>query len=720
MDDILQDFLTESNENLVKLDGDIVELERHPNEPTLIHGIFRTIHTIKGTCGFIGLERLEAVAHAAESVLCRVRDGELTISAPLISDVLAAVDIIKHILDTLERTQQEPTGDDSALIARLDAWVTKVAVAATKVAAHAAVPVIAQELPQVPDASASPTPADHAEHKASVADSNLRVNVTLLDKLMNLVGELVLDRNRFIQLISSQEDSAFAVPVQHLSRVTADLQEAVMKTRMQPIGNAWTKLPRLVRDLAQSSGKQIEIELHGAETELDRQILQAIGDPLTHMIRNSADHGIETPAVRLASGKSATGTIRLNAFHEGGHVIVEIADDGAGINVARVREKAIVRGLVTAEVAATLSDDQLCRFIFEPGFSTAEKITNVSGRGVGMDVVRSNIEKIGGRVEVQNDFGRGSVVRIKIPLTLAIIPALVVTAGGNRYAIPQVNLLELVRLDGDDARKRVERVHGSLVYRLRGSLLPLVQLRSVLGDATEDPRGEEVLNIVVVQADGRPFGLVVDGVNDTEEIVVKPLSRQIKAIPSFSGTTIMGDGTVALILDVLGIAKLTGATGEAAPRDADLKVVHTLEVKTGLRTVLVVKAGEQSRYAVPLDMVNRLEDVRRESIEYSLGSRVVQYRGSVMPLVSLAEWFGNEPATATGPLKVVVYTRDGRTVGIVVDQIVDIVEQQFDIQREWARPGVAGTAVVQDEVTDVLDLDAIIADAVDGIAPITV
>jgi two-component system, chemotaxis family, sensor kinase CheA len=736
MDDLLREFLTESNENLARLDREVVELERQPKEQSLIHGIFRTIHTIKGTCGFIGLSRLEAVAHAAESVLVRVRDGEIEVSAPLISDVLAAVDIIKQILEALEQTEAEPRGDDSALIAQLEAWLTRKSAAAAPPAIQAAaVPPqpISQAVPAPPAAapvvqSAAPAPAPVAaapqsppaaeaplDHKASVSESSLRVNVTLLDKLMNLVGELVLDRNRLIQLASSQEDSSFAAPVQHLNRVTSDLQEAVMKTRMQPIGNAWTKLPRLVRDLAQASGKQIELEMHGAETELDRQILQAIGDPLTHMIRNSADHGVETPDVRRACGKPERGTIKVTAFHEGGHVILEISDDGAGVNIERVRQKAVERGLVRAEVAAGLSDAQVCRFLFEPGFSTAATVTNVSGRGVGMDVVRSNIEKIGGSVDVESVFGRGAVMRIKIPLTLAIIPALVVTAAGNRYAIPQVNLLELVRLEGESARAGMERVHGAAVYRLRGRLLPLIHLRSVLRAGDAAATTDDVVNIVVVQADGRPFGLVVDGVNDTEEIVVKPLSRQIKAISAFAGTTIMGDGSVALILDVMGIAKQTSATG--APNERADDVVAKASNAADSRTVLVVRVGEHTRLAVPLDVVSRLEEIRRDSIEFSVGRPVVQYRNCVMPLVGLAEWFGQTASNTGERVRVVVHSAHGRTVGIVVDQIVDIVEQHLDVQRDRSRPGVAGTAVVHNQVTDVLDIEAIIADVLGAVVP---
>src|SRR4051812_7616005 len=463
MDDLLRDFLTESNENLQQLDQDVVALEKNPGDSRLINGIFRTIHTIKGTCGFIGLVRLETIAHAAESVLSAVRDGTLSVSGSVISEVLRSVDVIKSLLAHLEKTSEEPVGDDSAIIARLNACLESKPLPTTSI---------------VVDAAAAPVVEDT---RNTLGDSSVRVHVDLLDNLMMLVGELVLDRNRLTQLTANLDDSVFAAPVQHLSRVTTDLQEAVMKTRMQPIGGAWTKLPRIVRDLAQMSGKQISLDMVGAETELDRQILQAIADPLTHMIRNSADHGVEMPSARMAAGKPPMGTVRLKAYHEGGHVVIEVSDDGAGISVARVREKAIERGLVTREAAEQMHDNQIQRFIFEPGFSTAQKLTNVSGRGVGMDVVKTNIEKIGGQVELHSTEGQGTSVRIKIPLTLAIIPALIVTVAGQRYAIPQVNLLELVGLDGQEAKKNIEMLHGAPVYRLRGRLLQLVYLDKVLG-----------------------------------------------------------------------------------------------------------------------------------------------------------------------------------------------------------------------------------------------
>jgi two-component system chemotaxis sensor kinase CheA len=398
MDDVLREFLTETNENLVRLEQDIVKLERAPGDAALLNSIFRTIHTIKGTCGFLGLERLERVAHSGESVLVLVRDGKLDALPELVTSLLVWVDVIKEILATIEKTGDESAGDDTSLIASLDAWVNR-----------------PSSTTWTPTPAAASQPANDGRVQAIEAnDATLRVNVHLLDRLMSLVGELVLSRDQLIQLSSTNEDSRYVAPAQRLDRVVTNLQEAVMKTRMQPIGNAWGKLPRLVRDLAQATGKSIELELSGAETELDRQILQAIQDPLTHMVRNSADHGVESPAARRAAGKPETGRVRLKAYHEGGHVLIEVSDDGAGLDPAKIRAKAVERGMLTREAAAALTEAQSLRLIFEPGFSTAERVTNVSGRGVGMDVVRSNVERIGGVVELSSRVGVGTTVRVRI------------------------------------------------------------------------------------------------------------------------------------------------------------------------------------------------------------------------------------------------------------------------------------------------------------------
>jgi len=575
----------------------------------------------------------------------------------------------------------------------------------------------------VASGKASPEPASPAEHAtpnqeggsaAPVAwDTSIRVNVSLLDKLMNLVGELVLTRNQILQFSTKQQDGTFLNTSQRLNLITTELQEGIMKTRMQPIGNVWNKFPRLVRDLALACGKQVRIEMEGEDTELDKTLIEAIRDPLTHIVRNSIDHGIEPAAARVAAGKPPEGCLFLRAFHESGTVNIHISDDGAGIDFERVKEKALERGLITRDQAAQLSREEALALIFSPGFSTARQVTNVSGRGVGMDVVKTNIEKIGGRVDVQSERGQGTTLKIKIPLTLAIIPALIVTCDGDRYAIPQVSLIELVRLEADEAHKRIESLDGAPVYRLRGRLLPLVYLSHVLkqNGHTHKTKAGEAAHIVVLQVGERQFGLVVDEVNDTEEIVVKPLAKQLKGIAAFAGATIMGDGRVALILDGLGVAQLSGVLGEA--RDGARAEERKQEGRASRdrQRLLLFRAAGAERLAVPSSLVARLEEFPRAQIEHAAGAKVVQYRGKILPLVELGPILGGmsaAPEDETQPLQVVVIADGKRTIGVEVDQILDIVEEQVSGTQLTDRPGLLCSAIVGQKVTDFLDLRSVI------------
>jgi two-component system chemotaxis sensor kinase CheA len=507
----------------------------------------------------------------------------------------------------------------------------------------------------------------------------------------------------------------FTATTQRLNLITTELQSGVMKTRMQPIGNVWDKLPRVVRDLSRTLGKQIRLEMEGKETELDKTIIETIKDPLTHIVRNSLDHGIETPEERLARGKSPEGRLFLRAFHEGGQVNIEVSDDGAGLRLDRIRAKAVERGLLSAEQAGRLSDREVAELIFLPGFSTAEKVSNVSGRGVGMDVVKTNIERIGGVVDLQSRPGQGTTFRIKIPLTLAIIPALVVSSGGDRYAIPQISLLELVRLQGAQVKAGIDAVHGTPVCRLRGSLLPLVDLNRELGlGGTLDLAALDAVNIVVLQADDRKFGLVVDGISDTEEIVVQPLGKHLKGIPAFAGATIMGDGRVALILDVLGLAQTAGVIGETAERHRTRRLETAHEAATRQDAVLLFNLSDGRPMAVPLSMLARLEVFEARQVERLAGSGVVQYRGEVMPLVDIEQVLGGGGSsfpTAGERVHVLVHNTGHRHVGLMVGRIVDIVEQSIELRRtgvEHSAPGVLGCAVIQKTVTEVLDLGALL------------
>ncbi len=691
-DELIKEFLLESWEGLNQLDRDFVALEKAPRDRERLGRIFRCVHTIKGTSGFLALGKLEAVAHAGESLLSRLRDGDLVLDAEMTSSLLAMVDVIRAMLTEVEASGSDGDGDHGSLVSKLHALTNPSAPAPAPPAAEVAAPA------EVEQAGA---------RGPSVSDTTIRVDVGLLDRVMNLVGELVLARNQIIQFGTTVKEPAFANASQRLNLLTTELQEGVMKTRMQPIGNVWNKFPRVVRDLSHACGKKVELELDGTETELDRTIIEAIKDPLTHAVRNAVDHGIERPEVRLAAGKPAAGRLALRAFHEGGQVNIEIRDDGAGLDVGRIRQRAIERGIVTADRASRMTEREIVHLVFQPGFSTAEKVTNVSGRGVGMDVVKTNIEKIGGTVDLSTRPGNGATLKIKIPLTLAIIPALVVTSTGERYAIPQVNLLELVRLEGEQARRGIERLHGTEVYRLRGNLLPLVFLSRALGATTAG--ADDVVNIVVLQADDRQFGLVVDGISDTEEIVVKPLGKELKSITSFAGATIMGDGRVALILDVLGIAQRAGVVSASRERALGDKATEQKAKVDDREALLLFRVGASGRMALPLSMVARLEEVARTDVERAAGRDVVQYREAILPLVDLGRVLGVESASALdGPLQVIVYSEGGRSVGFVVDQILDAVEETITTRHRGGRDGVLGSAVVQGKVTDLLDVHGVL------------
>ncbi|MGA2423781.1 MAG: chemotaxis protein CheA [Terriglobales bacterium] len=797
-DDIVKEFLVESYENLDRLDRDLVTLEKNPNDREILGSIFRTIHTIKGTSGFLAFNKLGAVAHVGESLLGLLRDGQKALDRDITSALLAMVDAVRQILASIEATGVEGERDDDGLISRLtrlqgvpeavheiktpgaktqEVEAPEVAVQEVKVQEiKAQEEVKAQEIEAAPvtesasEAAAvlpnnigdilmqqagvtsaeivraaeeqkagdprhlgeilveqgAARPADvvdalraQAARGQSASDSTIRLDVSLLDQLMNLVGELVLARNQILQFANRSADSGLLVTSQRLNLITTELQGGVMKTRMQPIGNIWSKLPRTVRDLAVACGKQVRVEMEGKETELDKTLIEAIKDPLTHIVRNSVDHGIETPEARQAAGKDPEGRLFLRAFHEGGQVNIEISDDGAGLDQERIRNKAVQKGLISAEQASRMSDRELVNLVFLPGFSTAEKITNVSGRGVGMDVVKTHIEKIGGTVDLQSKPGQGVMVRMKIPLTLAIIPALVVTCGGDRYAIPQVSLLELVRLEADEVTKGIEMVQGAPVHRLRGRLLPLVYLSRELQLAgVADLRSEEgnAVNIVVLQAEGRQFGLVVDEINDTEEIVVKPLGKQLKGVNTFAGATIMGDGKVALILDALGLAQKADVISELQDRGLAGKEPSSGEKTAGNRqTLLLFQTGKNGRMAIPLSLVARLEEFEPSKVESAGQRQVVQYRGQIMPLIRISEAVG-QPAGGPGEmaadaearLQVVVYAEGGRSIGLVVERILDIVEEDVVLDRTAERAGILGSAVVQQRVTDLLDVQGVV------------
>jgi two-component system chemotaxis sensor kinase CheA len=749
MDEIISEFLVESYEGLDSIDQNLIVLEESPGDIGVLKEIFRTLHTIKGTCGFLGFGKLEKLAHAAENLLSLLRDGELTMTGEITDALLAAVGEIRTILAAIDETEAEGDPDIDDIVARLntltdpgtaapdpsdgagdpppdaapvdqssarigDLLVDSGAAGRTDVEIAAAEQSLGdqRELGRilVDDGRAEVHDVEEAaasQQRPSAAESSIRVDVALLDRLMNLVGELVLSRNQIIQLATDDADNRLGPPSQRLNLITSELQEGVMKTRMQPINNVWAKLPRVVRDLSRQLGKSVHVEMVGKETELDRTIIEAIKDPLTHIVRNTVDHGIESPDEREAAGKSAEGLLLLRASHEGGQVNIEISDDGKGMDARALAAKAVEKGLVTAEQVSRMGDQEMLNLIFKPGFSTAAQVSNVSGRGVGMDVVRTNVERIGGTVDLKTEPGVGTTFKIKIPLTLAIIPALVVGCDDNRYAIPQVNLLELVRLEADDQSNRIEDLHGAPVYRLRGRLLPIVDLRDQLGAASVE---RESTNIVVLRADDHTFGLIVDAIEDTEEIVVKPLGRQVKDLSLFAGATIMGDGRIALILDLLGLAGQARLL-ESGPADARPAVDATPDGQSTVlddRTLLLLGLGDGDRVAIPLARVERLEEFPASALERSDGRTVVQYRGKIMPLIDLAPTIGYRTSALhdTERISVVVCNFGSLTVGLAVDAILDIVSHAEVLQNVSED---FETVVINDQVTDVIDATAVVS-----------
>ncbi len=720
MDDLLREFVTETNESLDVVDVELVRFEQDPNNARILDNIFRLVHTIKGTCGFIGLPRLEALAHAAETLMGKFRDG-LPATSDAVTLILGTIDRIKTILDSLEREQREPAGDDADLIADLERMVDDIAAPAP---ARQSVGTLSGQVLErplrpgedslddlerafretevepvavKPKTPVQPETAASEDEAAKAANQSIRVTLDTLEQLMTMVSELVLTRNQLLEIVRRHEDSEFKTPLQRLSNVTAELQEGVMKTRMQPIGNAWQKLPRIVRDLSNELGKQIDLEMQGAETELDRQVLDLIKDPLTHMVRNSADHGLETPAERRGLGKPERGRIRLSAYHEGGHIIIQIADDGRGLDTERIKAKAVAQGIATDAEIDKLTEAQIHKFIFVPGFSTAQQVTSVSGRGVGMDVVRNNIDQIGGTIDVKSVAGAGLAFTIKIPLTLAIVAALIVEAGGERFAIPQLSVIELVRARAG-SEHRIERIKDTAVLRLRDKLLPVARLTHLLGAAA----GElEDGFIVVTQVGSQTFGILVDGVFHTEEIVVKPLSSKLRHIAMFSGNTILGDGSVIMIVDPNGVAQAFGGTVTsqmAAAEEADRRPAAADAQTTSL---LVFRAGSGQLKAVPLALITRLEEIDARKIELSNGRHMVQYRGQLMPLVSLSETMRVKDE---GAQPLLVFSDGSRSMALVVDEIVDIVEDRLDIQVGSDNPGVLGSAIVKGQATEIIDV----------------
>lgn len=767
---IFKEFLIESFEGLSGISDDLTRFEKQKEDKELLNSIYRKVHTLKGSASFLGLEKLKEITHSAENVLDQIREGNIEVEGEVIDIFLECFDCCLELLKNLETEGVELSRDYGSLILKINGLVP-----GRKVALHLAELSIDGEAPldtlkfkkntedtqKKKDENLSSTKKykdlseeNLSEHKTvvkdypppindkkidrekgidqkldiqdthlmqkstpGIEDSVVRVNVKLLDKIMNIIGELVLNRNQISQYASKDDSGELNRLAHELNVITTELQADIMTTRMQPVGSVLSKFERIVRDISKSQNKKIELIITGKDTELDKTLLEAIKDPLTHLIRNSVDHGIETPADRIAKGKREEGTIQIKSYHEGGQVIIEIKDDGNGIDPEKILRKAVLKNLVAENMATKLSEKQIMNLIFLPGFSTAEAVTNISGRGVGMDVVKSNIDKIGGSVDVSSSVGEGSSFRLKIPLTLAIVPALIIQSSNDFFAIPQINLVELVRFDIADSADKIEKIKESEFFRLRGDLIPIYRLSKILKE--ELVTKNQDVNIVVLNAEGRIYGLIVQNVLDTEEIVVKPLSKRLKDLNLFGGATLKGDGKVALIIDAIGFLNYVDVGKSPRTDNIGLSQVMERKIYKDADEILLIRLEDNKTYGIPLLIVHRLEELRYSKIEWSGNLPLVRYRGMGMPLINIEEMINlkqNVIFEKTRPsnqedflYSCVVVKMHGQYVGVVVKEILDISENIEDLDGSTInQEGLLGTAFINGTIVTLLDIHGII------------
>ena len=731
--DLIAEFVIESNEHLADVENQLLAIEAGGADvdADLVNTVFRAVHSVKGAAGFLGLETISRLAHSLENVLNKIRGGEMAPTSESTDVMLRSADTLRTLinewttsndfdqtslikeLDLVEKgtyesvapstSQPEPSSEQEAEIAprSVEAEPRSESQTTDAGATHSK-----SNAPQTVAEESTPAGANPVA-SAAKTESSIRVNVHVLDQLMNLAGELVLRRNQMLQSVSDPHHAGLEAAANGLDHVTSELQEAIMQTRMQPIGNVFGKFPRIVRDLSSKLGKQCSLDVKGKEVEVDKTIIEAIGDPLTHLIRNSVDHGVEAPEDRLAAGKAAAGSVQLRAFHQAGKVCLEIVDDGAGINPQKLKDKAVAKGIVSTDRASQMSDRDAVRLIFHPGFSTAEKVSDVSGRGVGMDVVRTNIERLGGTVDIDSQVGVGTTIRVTLPLTLAIIPSMVVTSRQERFAIPQANIVELVRLRHSELASRIASVKSGEVLRLRGSLLPLVRLTNALAmDADGDEAdASHPMSIVIVETGQSKYGLVVDGIADSEEIVVKPLGRHVKNCGYLAGATILGDGRVALILDVAGLAAMSGVHTVEESEASERTEIASSTVDADSHRLLLFESDPSDRFAVPMEVVARIEHVRTDLIDSVGGRELLQYRGVPLPLVSVEDALDVNSRPDYDHVFIIVFTAGSREIGLVAPKLHDIREVSAVVDESTFRvPGVVGSVFVDDRLTRLVDV----------------
>lgn len=719
----MNDFVEESIENLDELDSSFVELEKDASNKDELDSIFRAVHTMKGGARLIGMERLEKISHHVESLLDLAREGELLLDSSRITLLLETMDVLRHFVDEIRDHHQEPNETHPELIARLEAACEAGPIVATAPVedeedleeadveiqevstSEPATEDLQEEAPGEPQRKMLPAlsmepeaPAKNTTSEQQAAEQTVRIDVKRLDKLMDLVGELVLSRNQLKQVNGLLEDPALNNATSSISLITSELQDEVVKSRLQPISTVLNKFQRTVRDLAVSLEKEVGLVITGGGTELDRTLLEAIRDPLTHIIRNSVDHGIETPEDREKKGKKIKGTISIHCYHDGGQVVIEIKDDGAGLDHERISRQALSRGLVSPERLEQMTPKEIFRFIFHAGFSTAKQVTNLSGRGVGMDVVQTNIGAIGGQIDIDSTYGKGTVIRLQIPLTLAIIPALMIKADGRHFAIPQNSLQELIFIEHSDFDK-IENFDGLEVFRLRGELLPLLRMRPLMKMQEVE---QNHLYIVVLVCGARKFGLIVDEVDDTEEIVVKPLAKFFSECRYFSGAKILGNGSISLILDIESIASSKDL--ESRGEEAHGPKAEILRTKAA-NTALVFDIGAEEYFGVQMSQISRLDEIRLSDLESSGNQKVLQYRGGILPVVRLSTHMDvteNFPENTT--LNLIVFGFAGREAGLLFREIYDVIELEGDLDISVVEdPLILGTMILKSHITLMLD-----------------
>ncbi len=684
MDELLRDFLTESAEQLESIGTQLVRFEQDPSDARIVANIFRLVHAIKGTCGFLNLPRLERIAHAAETLIDRLRDGAAP-NAAMVSLVLAAVDRIRMILLTLTEGKGEPTGDDNSLVQQIAEMADHSAPGAARSHLGAAAAF---------EGSIGPGPTPPERRLDTV-----RISVKTLEQLMALVSELVLTRNQFVDAVRGQEFETLRAPISRLSAVAGDLQQGVLAARMQPVDRLFLNLHRLVRDLAGELGKKAELAILGGSTELDRQLIEAIRDPLTQMLRNALDHGIETPDERRACGKPESGMIRITARHLAGQVAIEVADDGRGLDIPAIRERAFALGLSTRKDLAAMSDFELCRYVFAPGFTTSDRVNAVSGRGVGLDIVRANIENLGGSIALTSRAGLGVNIALRIPLTLAILPALIVRSGADVFALPQHAIEELVELNPLNEGNIIE-LNGVKIMEFADGAVPAAHLSNlVLSEPSPPDAPDEPMLALRMRSGAQSFAILVDGVVDVQEIVLKPLAAQLRYIELFSGCVILGDGSVALVLEPAGLGVALGLPKTRGAYVAPSRIGESADVSSKL---VLFRAGGPGLKALPLETVARIKALSVNEISYAGANTLVHHEDRLIPLTSMR----GRPLELVGQTKInaLILQEGANRMALAVDEIVDVVEEALSFEPFGEESSLLGVAKVRGEATAVCNV----------------